>query len=261
MAVTKQEEMLLAALRIKRARMRGITLSELEEEEEAYAESLDRRASSRSSRARDSAYVAPVRAIQKNGSKSSMGTIVPEHRASSRYEAQSLSGTPEPFTQLLDTAELSPRSARSDDAPAQANQEQVLLYLEPGASGTEDDEEPSPDLSDFMDFDNGSEDAHSFRGRSSTGRDTDDKPPPTPEDTIPVASSLSPKEGCAPETLCVVPEDDITGGVGIPRPDSPVSPTLPLSFPIPKSMRKPLRLSAVGGVSTGMEAPWWGDDG
>ncbi|CAI4217455.1 unnamed protein product [Parascedosporium putredinis] len=191
MAVTKQEEMLLSALRMKRARMRGNALSELEEEEEAFGETLSRQSSVRT---RDTAYMAPVRAIQKSGSKSSIGT--------SLSRSQSRTG---PWS---DTEESHDVTLGSEFAPADAPQDRIVFYLDQGVGQAEDEEEPSPDLSDFMDYDDGSEDAHSLRETDSLRRDND-KPPATPKDAVPSTASLDSKEHEGTDELCLAGEEDV----------------------------------------------------
>jgi hypothetical protein len=128
--------------------------------------------------------------------------------------------------------------------------------------------EPSPDLSDFMDLDNGSEDETKSEelpfqlpdpvgdelvgtrtGTRENGKheSTRHKSPPSPKTPSSLLDGVRVVEGDG--------EDEARQ----PRPDSPISPDGPLGFPLEDGKKKEVRLSAVGRV--GMEAGWWGDDG
>lgn len=238
MAVSRQEEMLLSALRMKRARMRGNPLGELEEED--YMEDLPEVSSANGNPQEQGAYAAPVRAMQRKGSVSTArnDTRLSPHSAPRPAGTRNVtSPAPAPHTSPATVKRQLSLQTEQRKPPSTFGS---MLHLD-------EDSEPSPDLSDFMDLDNGSEGTDgSSRGREKTG----DKTPVTPKDAVPEVS-LEPKK---PEGLRVVTEE-----AGVPRPDSPISPQLPV-FPAPGGTRKGVRLSAVGGVA-GMEASWWGDDG
>ncbi|SPO04818.1 uncharacterized protein DNG_07503 [Cephalotrichum gorgonifer] len=271
MAVTKQEEMLLAALRLKRARMRGNAISELEEEDTAP---LERKVSSSTvGSARDSgAYAAPVRAMRKKGSKSSVSTIVDDRRPQPIItSSHSISSAK---TQEMMVTPLPPipvrRSKQSGVSPSVSAQKQQL-ELTNGSSaprksgrarrhlGDEDvvTEEPNPDLSDFMEYGNTSDETD---GQSSLEREGEgDKTPVTPSDVVAAPSALGGGKLQQVEEQPVIGEVGEDDDAGVPRPDSPISPHFDL-FPTPAAARKrAVRLSAVGGV--GREASWWGHDG
>lgn len=254
MAVSRQEEMLLAALRMKRARMRGNMLSELEEED--YVNDLPEASPAKNNAQDPGAYAAPVRAIQRKSSKSSVSTARTETR-SPRHGA--------PRASRLDLERVSPPPSGPLPEP-NMSKKKLSLQVQRKGSGTglrgamldldgDDTEEPSPDLSDFMDFDNGSEGTDGQSSHGQEGKGTGARTPVTPNDITP-SPALGPQRKGAFEGLRVVTEEVSTG---VPRPDSPISPQLPL-FPTPSASRKGVRLSAVGGVG-GMEARWWGDDG
>lgn len=257
MAVSRQEEMLLSALRMKRARMRGNPLAELEEEDYVEA-SAELGAAANNSPRNPGAYAAPVRAIQKKGSKSSFTT--------------SRSGDVSNHSPSHLMANVATRTATvpipmAQSPPAAASKKQLSLRCQPERRGRvregamlrldeNDAEEPSPDLSDFLDFDNGSEETDGQSSRERDGKGSGIKTPVTPNSAGP-SPALGPQgRKIGYEGLRVVTEESTTG---VPRPDSPISPQLPL-FPAPGGSRKAVRLSAVGGVA-GMEASWWGDDG
>lgn len=154
---------------------------------------------------------------------------------------------------------------------SEAKHERILLYLDRpvGNVNSMDFAEPSPDLSDFMDFDNGSEeeeDPSMFRPRlqgfgvpnkgrgrmlRTSERGRHDSSPLRPRNLAEVPGQIHVAES----------ESDVEPMAGIPRPDSPVSPEGTL--PLPNhglSKKKAVRLSAVGNAG-GVEAGWWGDDG
>ncbi|KAL2105788.1 hypothetical protein VUR80DRAFT_7761 [Thermomyces stellatus] len=253
MAVSRQEEMLLAALRMKRARMRANTLSELEEEDRI--DSLPSASPANNDAQDPGAYAAPVRAIQKKGSKSSVSTARTETKSprygaprSSRVDMQQVS--PPPSGPLPEPgASKKKLSLQSQRKSSDAGHEGPMLDLDGN-----NPEEPSPDLSDFMDFDNGSEGTDGQSTQGQDGKGTGARTPVTPNNATP-SPALGPQKKGGFEGLHVVTEETTPE---VPRPDSPISPQIPL-FPMPGGSRKGVRLSAVGGVG-GMEPPWWGDD-
>jgi hypothetical protein len=261
MTVTLQEEMLLSALRMKRAKMRESPVPEPEMSlpPQQPLPSLPlptlptqlqqpRRQASNGAMA-DGTFSAPVRAIRESGSNSPIGNAT-------RTATPNLAPRPE---QPATTRKRSPTIESMTAAAASRNQ---LLYLD--QSDSSDSEEPSPDLSDFMDFDQSSEgtaDRLSIDPNEVDGhrRLAGDETPATPVNGLPAPTSLSPKvEGLA-APVCVVREDDRSteeedeDDDGVPRPDSPISPQFPI-FPMPSRLRKGVRLSAVGHAK-------WDDEG
>lgn len=278
MAVTKQEEMLLAALRIKRARMRETILAEFEEEIERVDHEQERSQSS---------------ASMKHSRRSSVSTVTqndlqprPARRDRSASNGRTAAGRSQPA------------AARSD--PTQLNRlttghKHVLMYLDRPTHSMDafDAAEPSPDLSDFMEFEETSNsDDFPYRpsgDHSPTTVQSSNSPassaaflaPPTNKwnqvstRSRPDSTPLSPKSH--PRRMALKDEDIRVRilehpidtafheqEMGIPRPDSPISPDTYLmepdvSPPLPR--KKAVRISAVGTGRVGMEAGWWDHDG
>lgn len=278
MAVTKQEEMLLAALRMKRARMRETILAEFEEELERVDQDQERSHSS---------------ASKKHSRRSSVSTVTqndlhprPARRDRSASNSRSLAGKSQPAAARSESGQLN----RLTMGP-----KHVLMYLDRPTHSMDafDAAEPSPDLSDFMEFDeNSNSDDFPFRASG-------DHSPVTVQSSNSPASSaafLAPPAGnwtqvstrsrpdstpLSPKSLprrMALKDDDIRvrilehpidtaipeHGMGIPRPDSPISPDAYLiepevSSPLPR--KKAVRISAVGTGRVGMEAGWWDHDG
>ncbi len=297
MAVTRQEEMLLAALRSKRANMRESIIAEFEEEQDGNSKG----------------HGAPDHnqtAMRLSPSGSVTEVLQPKPR---RAQSASVSFKHFPMHMSEEPNGPSRVSTQSDPTPTRIGgaddaadndgdkRERVLLYLDrrPDQSNIDFDDaaEPSPDLSDFMDFDDGgSSDSFPFQ---------------TPDDHSPVdangrgrprrrdgskdrqdkrhGGSSQPAQLLGPELRKLAPgqEGDVQVRIvdddpvdistlaeeaaghesasGIPRPDSPVSPVAaPLSLAAPAEKmsmprKKAVRISAVGRI--GMEAGWWDDDG
>ena len=283
MAVTKQEEMLLAALRLKRAKMRESLLSELAEE--VYkAEPLPRHATSLATLRESSAYEAPVRAMKRHNSKGSMDS---SRRPSYREGAGSVVSLPtrtrSPAASAAHSEPFGTRRSRKygsrlrDEATiGDAKKERIMLYLQHPAEPTvgrhvevdeeeNEEAEPSPDLSDFMLDDEDSEEVsedfvlspHTPDGgerrstssklsESTTGEGRADSPPLSPRSPVQTGEDMN---------VRVVGEEEGEEEQGGSGADSPVeSPAVGEA-----KGRKGVRLSAVGRV--GMEAGLWGDDG
>ncbi|TQN69216.1 hypothetical protein CSHISOI_06245 [Colletotrichum shisoi] len=294
MAVTRQEEMLLAALRMKRARMRESVIAEYDDEVPTIPSSYHQRNSSQGT-ITDMEWPEPPQTLRHQSSTTSNSTI---KAGSCTHDGRPVSSAPGKKTLQRNgsrhpnpgapssqpTSVMPPSRAGSvkkmmpvqEAIQAGAKQERILLYLDRpvGNVNSMDFAEPSPDLSDFMDFDNGSDDEDElssdmgpFRGRDSryamstknrgqvlrTGERARHEPSP-----------LRPRgevAGTGTERVRVAGTDrDVDSRCGIPRPDSPVSPEGTLGLPNKSlSKKKAVRLSAVG--NTGVEAAWWGDDG
>jgi len=285
MAVTRQEEQLLAALRQRRAIMRDSTHSEVPDAATSsvgYTHFKDTKSSIRSNVSSVEELLRPPQPARKSGGHDEWLMTAPDH------------GTVET---RLNRLTMSSVGDESIDTP----NESVMLYLDQptdDSSGNEvEPAEPSPDLSDFMDFDDGGS------TDSLPSQAADDHVPLQPQAgkfAVPARTSsaelrkrspglspglsrvsLSPK--WTPREPAIRDDDihvrivedsaamgrmvgelDEHGDVGgIPRPDSPVD--APLGLPIQPAddaavpRKKAVRISAVGRV--GMEVGWWGDDG
>ncbi|KAI1480943.1 hypothetical protein F4774DRAFT_65393 [Daldinia eschscholtzii] len=177
MAVTKQEEMLLAALRKKRARMRENIIAELEEGRNspggtslesvddleqlasAHLKDAERQAAKEVREARARAKQPnnfPMRStslVGRGGRSSSNGRIRNHSSGPRRMEASPSASYREPL-------ERAPSRMRASPGPesrptGKSRHERVLLYLDRPIDSIDviDEAEPSPDLSEFMDDD------------------------------------------------------------------------------------------------------------
>ncbi|EQB51899.1 hypothetical protein CGLO_08522 [Colletotrichum gloeosporioides Cg-14] len=288
MAVTRQEEMLLAALRMKRARMRESVLAEYEDEAQHGTQYHHQRNSSQNT-IKEMQWPEPPQTLRHQTSTTSSSTIKAGSHAPSEGRPGSLAGGRNHSRSNSRHLDLPLSSSRNGSVPSsrasslrrsrvaqempqsEAKHERILLYLDRpvGNVNSMDFAEPSPDLSDFMDFDNGSEedeDPSMFRPRlqgfgvpnkgrgrmlRTSERGRHDSSPLRPRNLAEVPGQIHVVES----------ESDVEPMAGIPRPDSPVSPEGTL--PLPNhglSKKKAVRLSAVGNAG-GVEAGWWGDDG
>ncbi|KAI1100075.1 hypothetical protein F4804DRAFT_57972 [Jackrogersella minutella] len=174
MAVTRQEEMLLAALRKKRARMRENIIAEIEEDRDgrgadddveklalANLRDAEKQAAKETREARAKAKQpknVPRRAsslMGRTGQKPSNGHGRPRDHSNGPRGID----TP-PSTCRGDSAErapsrmrMSPESETRSQKTGKARHERVLLYLDRPIDSIDviDESEPSPDLSEFMD--------------------------------------------------------------------------------------------------------------
>jgi len=262
MAVTRQEEMLLAALRMKRARMREDIIAEFEETlDREEDEELQRQVTNGSSSG-----------VSRQSSMSTMRTV-------DAGGIGALSARPQHQPQIR-------VSTSNTDMKKGAVREQILLMMDrPSDDTTEfDGAEPSPDLDGFLCFDDnmefpvrrGSRGSSGGSGASTRSRKT------SLSATGPgIRSRSHSKEGLQQrrdmdqssfrsgsrrssdkEMPMGIPEDprEAEEDAGVPRPDSPIS---PLDFPTPVAMtrKKQVRLSAVGNYKPNIEAGWWDDSG
>ncbi|KAK1998894.1 hypothetical protein LX36DRAFT_14549 [Colletotrichum falcatum] len=322
MAVTRQEEMLLAALRMKRARMRESILAEYDGEmrsaspqhyqqqqqqqqhqhqyQHQHQQHRHHERNSSQTTITEMKWPEPPQTLRHQTSANSNSTIRAGSRSSSsrpgstapdkKHQRSSSSRYPEP---VAPDPRLAPRSAsrasgarrmvpvqEAAAAPAEAKRERVLLYLDRpvGHVSSMDLAEPSPDLSDYMDFENGSEteDEPSFSGDVSFFRSPEaarhgaasrnrGRVLRTEERSRHESSPLRPKgdHASSPAAKERVRAPVVDAGAhrstGVPRPDSPVSPEDSMGLSTKGlSRRKAVRLSAVG--SSGAEAVYWGDD-
>jgi hypothetical protein len=288
MAVTRQEEQLLAALRKKRAHMREAIMAELEDEQDK-SDSLTHLSVSDGRPSQRSSVVSSVAELLQHPTpqvrKSVVSTKEPRSRLPEAPVSAFRSRYPEHITE-----------EPADDSPKDDNfQAQAVSFLRPSSEEVPGEDidggEPSPDLSDFMDFDDG---VSSDSFPSQAADDTLPLPPHAGKYNVPARTSsverrgrtrtAAPRDSNASEGLATayaprklpLRSDDVqvrilddpvemNGGdsdAGIPRPDSPVDAPLALSMqsdspPVPR--KKAVRISAVGRV--GMEVGWWGDDG
>ncbi|KAF6826351.1 hypothetical protein CPLU01_09718 [Colletotrichum plurivorum] len=293
MAVTRQEEMLLAALRMKRARMRESILQEYEDEAQHDTPYHHQRNSSQGT-IREMEWPEPPQTLRHQTSATSSSTIkaetrTPESRPGSLLGSQTRTRSNSrhldiPPSSRSNSGQSSRATSRTSSLrrsrPAQevpqteSRHERILLYLDRpvGNVSSMDFAEPSPDLSDFMDFDNGSDEEDElssdpslyrtraqgssvyFKGRGRMLRTSDR----ARHDSSPLRPRT--KAELAEHVRVVEAESDIDPMAGIPRPDSPVSPEGTLSLPNHGlAKKKAVRLSAVGNAA--VEAGWWDDDG
>ncbi|OLN87004.1 hypothetical protein CCHL11_06505 [Colletotrichum chlorophyti] len=289
MAVTRQEEMLLAALRMKRARMRESILAEYEDD--VRTTSSYHQHNSSQGTITEMEWPEPPQTLRHQTSATSNSTIKagsrssesrPEsvvrgrshHRGNSRPLEAPTSSSPSGSAPPTRPDSLKKMRKMQNGTPTEAKHERILLYLDRpvGNVNSMDFAEPSPDLSDFMDFDNGSEEEDDMSSDMSLYRNRDQRFSMASKGRGRVlragervrhdSSPLRPRdEGAAADQVRVIEaESDIDPMCGIPRPDSPVSPEGALALPgHGLSKKKAVRLSAVG--NTGVEAAWWGDDG
>ncbi|KAK0628743.1 hypothetical protein B0T17DRAFT_491101 [Bombardia bombarda] len=138
MAVTRQEEMLLAALRLKRARMREDIIAEFEEDLDRDDHTLDRRATNESSNSSSR--------MSRQSSASTMRTM----------ETGALGVRPQQHQQpQIRITTGSRENLKSEKISARG---QILLMLDrPVERDMCETAEPTPDLSEFLDFDSVSE--------------------------------------------------------------------------------------------------------
>ncbi|XXG96181.1 hypothetical protein Hte_002461 [Hypoxylon texense] len=164
MAVTRQEEMLLAALRKKRARMRENIIAEIEEDRSLSSQGsndikgIERMVSTNlKSAERQEARDARARAKQpKNLPKRSSSLQRANNNGLGRFPVRSTNALPS--TSHSDPTErASNRTRITSEAERQrtgkARHERVLLYLDRPIDSIDviDQAEPSPDLSEFLD--------------------------------------------------------------------------------------------------------------
>ncbi|KAK0640685.1 hypothetical protein B0T16DRAFT_418300 [Cercophora newfieldiana] len=266
MAVTRQEEMLLAALRQKRALMRENMTpgAGLDENIDREGEELQRQYTNGSSSG-----------ISRQSSMSTMRTV----------DASGFG----PLSARPHQPQIRVSSSSSDLRRSEkVVREQILLMMDrPSDESTGlETAEPSPDLDGFLGFDDsfdfpipdrrgriGSVDSAS--GSSPKMRKTTPSPAASGLRTVPPAKEAllrrdadqaslrsgsrrgSDKEN--PDRILEDPREE-EEDTGVPRPDSPIS---PMDFPVPTSMtrKKQVRLSAVGNYKPNIEAGWWNDSG
>jgi len=263
MAVTKQEEMLLAALRQKRALMRESSGTEPDENADREGGDLQRQNTNGSSSG-----------VSRQSSMSTMRTVDANYGTLSARPHQ---------------PRIRVTSSNQELRREKVVREQILLMMDrPSDESTGvETAEPSPDLDGFLGFD----ESFDFpmpdrRGRAHSLESGSGSSPKTRKTTSsPAASGLrsaphgkesllrrdtdqsslrsgsrrgSDKE--LPDRILEDPREEEEEDTGVPRPDSPIS---PMDFPMPMAMtrKKQVRLSAVGNYKPNIEAGWWNDSG
>lgn len=293
MAVSRQEELLLAALRQKRQVMRESPIAEADEH---TLPATTKRESSRSHQSKPSEatitgttfefdFPAPPRAntLQE---EAILPISITERRDSSDIET-----SPNHRTSSNASAILSPTPTRPPprkgilkgpgQEPSEQPHERILLYLDrpvgPGVSPL-DEPEPSPDLSDYVEYEEPPADgrrasanfAPAPRSRHSVNQRRISavrmQPPSTyragsRQDlsrTARIAEEAEIDEDPASESE--YSDDGRLSAGEVPRPDSPISPdSFPAVPPARMTLNKLARLSAVGPGTLGAEPGWWGD--
>ncbi|KAI1763872.1 hypothetical protein GGR53DRAFT_520668 [Hypoxylon sp. FL1150] len=167
MAVTRQEEMLLAALRKKRARMRENIIAEIEEDRSLSSPAsgsvagVERMASTspRSRAERQEARDTHARTKESKNLRKRSSSLQRSGSSLGRFPVRS---NAVPSTSHSDPSEKISASARSRMSPepevqrtGKTRHERVLLYLDRPIDSINviDQAEPSPDLSEFLDED------------------------------------------------------------------------------------------------------------
>ena len=279
MAVTRQEEMLLAALRMKRARMREDIIAEFEDKaDHDDRDELQRQMS-----------IGSGSGVSRQSSMSTMRTI----------EAVT-SGTLTARPQRRPPIRVNPPSSTPDsrrDAKASGHGH-ILVVMD---RSTEDSpgfqtEEPNPDLDSFTGFEDeaadhsmlrspspaeperrsnragskagaGSASSRGQRGlRSNKGTSNDMHPPRRDVEQSSLRSGVSRRGSNRDKEKAILEdpreeEEEEEEAADVPRPDSPIS---PFDFPVPTTTmtrKKQVRLSAVGNHKPNVEAGWWDDSG
>ncbi|KAH7166994.1 hypothetical protein DER46DRAFT_503848 [Fusarium sp. MPI-SDFR-AT-0072] len=239
MAVTRQEEMLLAALRHKRQIMRGSILSEMEEN------SRNEKANHKGHQSKPSEatiteetfdldldFPAPPTFKDKTTVAADGTTVID-------LSHQNWSGNSEATTSTHHSNKKvhEPKPLNNDHH----QRERILLYIDKGlaAEHSIEDAEPSPDLSDFYDYEfedesEGSEVVPEVVMYTQQRRYSERK---ERQSVVKRRTSRSRQRSPQPHSENLE--------VGVPRPDSPISPDA-LSTVAPRVNKKMARLSAVG---------------
>ncbi|KAH7151801.1 hypothetical protein B0J13DRAFT_248831 [Dactylonectria estremocensis] len=266
MAVTRQEEMLLAALRHKRQVMRESILSELGDNARNAESRMPKGHYSKPSEATitesnfDFDFPAPPMCKDKT-TVAANGTTVIDLRASAsqtRLQPVSMADFPPPAGPALPSSKKAVLKAQKELSRSD-HQERILLYLDHptrGDNGIVEEAEPSPDLSDFMEFETEEFDA------AAESEDSNDVvsqvilyPTQSSHSSSRSGRSAYSKRRSNAVNRKQVPElsPDRANELDVPRPDSPISPS-PISMPRRGTVnKKTARLSAVGPAQWGYE--------
>ncbi|KAM0275862.1 hypothetical protein ACHAQH_007334 [Verticillium albo-atrum] len=286
MAVTRQEQMLLAALRSKRAMMRETLMAEFEgESQQAQAHAYSHKHTSSQATIKGPTHQEPAQTLRHQGSGTSNGTIKLNIQGSESTRESSDSCKQNGYRQRNSGGTATRSSSRSGSATAsKANSlkktrfardnslsanddgrhERVLLYLDrPKRNVTSMDlAEPSPDLSDFMDFEGASDEdedmmsenhLYSHDSRLSASRASSQRRR-AGEVNRPGSSTASKAKSPLARSEHTSMVGDVEGNVDERRIMSAAALDVP-----DMGRKKAVRLSAVG--RAGPEVGWWGDDG
>ncbi|KAF4447546.1 hypothetical protein F53441_8930 [Fusarium austroafricanum] len=247
MAVTRQEEMLLAALRHKRQIMRGSILSEMEEENSRNEKKGHQSKPSEATITEESFdldldFPAPPTFKDKTTVAADGTTLIDlSHHTYNDNATEATNSTHHSHKKT----HHEPKSHNHD----RDQRERILLYIDKGlvAEHAIDEAEPSPDLSDFYDyeFDDESEDSSEIVPEAMRF------PQPRRYSERKERQSVVKRQKSRSRQRSPHPRGDNLE-VGVPRPDSPISPDA-LSTTAPRVNKKLARLSAVGPAKWGME--------
>lgn len=238
-AVTPQEEMLLAAMRAKRALMReNMQNGDVEAGARSKAASKKQSLSNVKTSRMDSLHPAPLSCSS--------------HARNSTKKLATALQFPEPPASRTASAPAAPQPV---EIPEEVEEENILMCLDRAVSSSDAYEysEPSPDLTDFIiDFDadqfptppkathSRNSSTASAAGRLTHAKSSFGRPRPDSE-------FLPRLRAASPEAAPPLPSQ------------SPVARTEQLNSPPPPSRKKAVRISAVG--LTLPEIGQWGDDG
>ncbi|KAL4729053.1 hypothetical protein ACLX1H_003461 [Fusarium chlamydosporum] len=236
MAVTRQEEMLLSALRHKRQTMRGSVFSDMDEKVSQKGHRSKPSEATITEETMDFDFPAPPTLKDKTTINAEGTTVIDlshetfnthsdDHTTSTRHSAKKV--------------HHGQRSNSHDQ------RERILLYIDKGlaAEHSIDDAEPSPDLDDFYDyaFDDESDEeseemipeviVYTQQRRHSERKDR--------RSALQRRASRNHRQSPSPHSQ----RDTLE--VGVPRPDSPISPDA-MSTSAPRVNKTMARLSAVG---------------
>ncbi|KAF4471959.1 hypothetical protein FALBO_1128 [Fusarium albosuccineum] len=250
MAVTRQEEMLLAALRHKRQIMRETILSEMDENvREKLAAPKGHQSKPSEATITESSFdfdfPAPPTCKDKTTVAADGTTVLDlSHQNQPTITPKPARGTPSA------PAQPSTKKAHSEHHRDNHQHERILLYLDQplAAEHSIEEAEPSPDLSDFYEFEGESEGSSEVvsevilyaQQRRHNDRHSRQQGP-----------KRRTSRPCLDQSLSRQPE---ATEVGVPRPDSPISPDPLSTVPRrPTVNKKTARLSAVGPAKWGYE--------
>ncbi|KAK4211524.1 hypothetical protein QBC37DRAFT_290111 [Rhypophila decipiens] len=225
MAVTRQEEMLLAALRMKRARMREDIIAEFEEDLDRNEHGIDRHVTNDSS--------ASSSRISRQSSASTMRT--------GTHETGALSMRPQHHQQPQ--IRISAGSTKKKTEP-----NHIAASADRARSGSKSRSRSSSNSR--------SSSALGIRSANTIISPTARTVPTHRAMMSEIPSQILEEEPLEEEEE----EEEEQEDDGVPRPDSPISPS---AFPVPMAMtrKKQVRLSAVGNNQINIEAGWWNDSG
>lgn len=252
MAVTRQEEMLLAALRMKRARMREDIIAEFESgmERDEHHHEL-RRDTTRDSFSSGSSM---TRQSSRCTMRQDMGTLSarPRHSSDAELRGEHLAGgdllgvaiPQSPFDPVVRTPASEISGLILSEESRSSHSLVGLERKDSRASSVNSQRSGSSRRRSSLGAATASASRRSQRRDGSTSRQNSRQPSPNGRKDLPHQIPEDPAE-----------DDDDADDDGIPRPDSPVSPS---DFPVPVSIRnkQQVRLSAVGFYKPSHDGGW-----